>query len=401
MAVATAPPHAPEGGSDLDGASAATSDEGAAPRTTGRVVIVSASIGAGHDGAAAELARQLRAAGLVVDRHDFVDILPGAWGRLLRGGYHAQLTVAPRTWGWLMGAAGGRSASAGVSTVLDRIARARMMEAIGPDPTVVLSTYPLASQLIGRLRQERRLAAPAVTFLTDMSVHPLWVAPGVDAHLALHRVPARQARSLGARRVVVGGAAVGPAFRPRRDAAERVTARMAFGLPQDAPLALVVAGSWGVGSVDRSARDIADTGRAVPVVVCGRNERLRARLSRDPRIIALGWVDDMPTLMRACDLVVQNAGGLTSLESLTSGVPVVTYRCLPGHGETNAAALEEAGWADWVRHRDDLPAALSRAVTGPTTPDFTRLRASRTILAFAAAAPLASAWGESPTRSAA
>jgi UDP-N-acetylglucosamine:LPS N-acetylglucosamine transferase len=386
MAVATAQRQPREDARDAP-ITPAVAARATTARRGGHVVVVSASIGAGHDGAAAELTRQLRAAGLVVDRHDFLDILPGAWGRLVRGIYRAELTVAPRTWGWVTGATGGDGASARTSAVLSRVAGARMMEAIGADPAVVLSTYPLASQLLGRLRQEHRLAVPAVTFLTDMSVHPLWVAPGVDTHLALHSVPAAQARSLGARNTVVAAPAVGPAFRPRHDEAERLAARPAFGLPGHPRLALVVAGSWGVGSVNRSARDIADTGLAVPVVVCGRNEALRKRLSRDRRIITLGWVDDMATLIRACDLVVQNAGGLTSLESLASGVPVVTYRCLPGHGETNAAALEEAGWAGWVRRRGDLGEALSRAfaATGPTMSN--RFRAVDTIMDIAAGAP--------------
>jgi UDP-N-acetylglucosamine:LPS N-acetylglucosamine transferase len=351
-----------------------------------RVVVVSASIGAGHDGAAAEITRQLRAAGLVVDRHDFLDILPGTWGRLVRGAYRAELTLAPRTWGWVANATGGDTTSARTATVLSRIAGARMTEAIGPDPAVVLSTYPFASQLLGRLRQERRLLAPAVTFLTDMSVHPLWVAPGVDAHLALHPVPADQARSHGAHHTVVAGPAVRPAFRPHHDEDERLAARKVFGLPGPARLALVVAGSWGVGSVDRSARDIADTGLAVPVVACGQNEPLRRRLSRDSRIITLGWVDDMATLIRACDLVIQNAGGLTSLESLVSGVSVLTYRCLPGHGETNAGALEQAGWAGWVQRRRDLGPALARALATPAPP-VDRFHAVDTIMDIARAAP--------------
>jgi UDP-N-acetylglucosamine:LPS N-acetylglucosamine transferase len=341
----------------------------------GRVVVVSASIGAGHDGAAAELARQLRAAGVTVDRHDFLDILPGAWGRLVRGAYRAELRVMPRTWGWITDATGSEGTSDRTAGVLSRVAGERMLEAIGPVPDAVVSTYPLASQLLGRLRQEHRLTAPVVTFLTDMSVHPLWVSPGVDGHLALHEVPAARARALGARNTVVGGPAVGPAFRPRHDAAERLSARLALGLPIDRPLALVVAGSWGVGSVDRSARDIADTGLALPVVVCGYNDALRRRISRDGRAVALGWVDEMPTLIRACDLVVQNAGGLTSLESLASGVPVLTYRCLPGHGRTNAAALEEAGWAAWVRRRRDLDTGLAGALTAPAGPVTGRIRA--------------------------
>jgi UDP-N-acetylglucosamine:LPS N-acetylglucosamine transferase len=180
---------------------------------------------------------------------------------------------------------------------------------------------------------------------------------------------------------------VGPAFRPRHDEAERVAARLAFGLPERTRLALVVAGSWGVGSVDRSARDIADTGLAVPVVACGRNDPLRKRLSRDRRIITLGWVDDMATLIRACDLVVQNAGGLTSLESLMSGVPVLTYRCLPGHGKTNAAALQQAGWADWVQRRQDLGAALSHTFSTPVPSVIDRFHAVDTIMDIAAGAP--------------
>jgi UDP-N-acetylglucosamine:LPS N-acetylglucosamine transferase len=74
--------------------------------------------------------------------------------------------------------------------------------------------------------------------------------------------------------------------------------------------------------------------------------------------------------------VVQNAGGLTSLEALASGVPVVTYRELPGHGRTNAQALADAGWAAWARDADDLPRVLGTALTRPATPLFRRLAAA-------------------------
>jgi hypothetical protein len=63
--------------------------------------------------------------------------------------------------------------------------------------------------------------------------------------------------------------------------------------------------------------------------------------------------------------VVQNAGGLTSLEALAAGVPVISYRCIPGHGRTNAAALEEAGMACWVKEKSDLASALNEVISGP------------------------------------
>jgi UDP-N-acetylglucosamine:LPS N-acetylglucosamine transferase len=222
----------------------------------------------------------------------------------------------------------------------------------------------LASQSLGRLRRRGQLASPVVTFLTDMSVHPLWVSPGVDAHLALHDVAARQARRLGARSVRVAGPAVAPAFRPVASAVERTRARAVFRLPESTPLALVLAGSWGVGDIERAVRDIRACGVAEPVVACGHNAALRDRLTEQGLGIAIGWTEEMPTLVRACDVVVQNAGGLSSLEALASGVPVITYRCLPGHGRTNAEALDRAGWAVWIHDPEDLALSLKRALAG-------------------------------------
>ncbi|MGH3430497.1 MAG: hypothetical protein ACRDQZ_23510, partial [Mycobacteriales bacterium] len=72
-----------------------------------------------------------------------------------------------------------------------------------------------------------------------------------------------------------------------------------------------------------------------------------------------GWIADMPRLMRACDVVVQNAGGLTTSEALACGLPVLTYRCLPGHGRANARVLDEEGLVPWIRSPEGLPAALA------------------------------------------
>ena len=77
-----------------------------------------------------------------------------------------------------------------------------------------------------------------------------------------------------------------------------------------------------------------------------------------PGVIALGWRDDLPDVIAACDCVVQNAGGFTSLEALAAGTPVVTYRPIPGHGVTNAANLELAGLAPWPRSPQDLTRVL-------------------------------------------
>jgi hypothetical protein len=317
-------------------------------------VIISASVGSGHDGAAAELERRLSATGATVDRHDFIDLMPRRTGVLLRSCYRRQLEVAPRSWGWLLAA--GRHRALAAPT---RLADSGTLRVAGAGADVVVSTYPLASQVLGRLRRTGQLRTPAVTYLTDMSVHPQWIADGVDLHLAIHEEPAAQARALGARDVRVVMPMVDPAFtRPGpRSSRER------WGLPEDVPLALIVAGAWGVGDIEQTAREVAATGLAVPVVACGQNERLRRRLAGSAYAVALSWIDDMPALLRSCQVVVQNAGGLSSLEALHAGVPIVTYRSLPGHGRGNAEALDRAGWVPWLRTPGELAGGLRAALT--------------------------------------
>jgi UDP-N-acetylglucosamine:LPS N-acetylglucosamine transferase len=331
-----------------------------------RVAIISGSVGAGHDGAADELERRLRQRGHSVTRHDFMALLGPRAGRMVRSTYATELSRAPRTWGWFLAAVQRhRLLTALIQVVAYRLAAARTLAALNPAPDLVISVYPVASQVLGRLRARGRLAMPVATFLTDMSVHPLWIAPGVDTHLALHEVAAAQARAAGAADVRVAGAAVRPRFQPQPDPGERATVRARHSIPGDRPAVLIVAGSWGVGDILATAADVAATGLATPVVLCAGNTALREALRERALGVPLGWVDDLAPLIRSCDVVIQNAGGLTSLEAMACGAPVLSYRCLPGHGTTNAAALRDAGLAPWPADARALADALRAALDGP------------------------------------
>jgi UDP-N-acetylglucosamine:LPS N-acetylglucosamine transferase len=326
-----------------------------------RVLIVSAPIGAGHDGAARELAARLW--DHKVEHINFLDLLPGRLGTRLRDAYHHQLELAPRSWDWLLSALGS-PALAALTVRASAMACRGLLAAAGTDTGLIVSTYPLASHATAHLRARGQLTSPFAVYLTDPSVHRLCVSPSADLHIAPNATAAAQARQFGAPWVEVADPLVGTAFRPVTSGAEKVLARRRFGLPEHQRLALVVSGSWGVGDVERITRDVARSGSARPVVVCGRNSALRRRLRQAGYPHILDWVDDMPELIRACDVMVQNAGGLTTSEALACGLPVVTYRCLPGHGRANARVLHQEGLVPWIRRPEDLAAALM-ATQGP------------------------------------
>lgn len=322
----------------------------------GEVVVVSGSYGAGHDAAADALVLQLRSAGHVVRRLDIAEVLPWRIGALLRWLYFTQLRLLPGSWGATLRCLQRDGlAFRGVRRVLGMLGR-RLVRAVAGS-RMVISTHPFASQALGEARARGLLATPVVTYLTDASVHRLWVHPCVDLHLAIHEVTAGQARQLGGETAVV----------------TPVVARGQRGLPvgwtppwpADRSAALVVGGSSGIGDLEASALDVLAAGLMTPVVACGTNERLRQRLDAVPGVVALGWRDDMATLIGAAGCVIQNAGGMTSLESLAAGTPTFTYRALPGHGTTNAAALNLAGLVPWLAGPAELVLALARVLDSP------------------------------------
>ncbi|MBV9922669.1 MAG: glycosyltransferase [Pseudonocardia sp.] len=338
-------------------------------------MVVSARVGAGHDGAARELTRRFRSWSWQVDQVDFLDLLPGRIGHLLCSLYRHQLERAPGSWDWIL-AALDTPLLAAAARGLARLAVPRLARMLDPDLSLAVSTYPLATHALAVALARRVRPVPLVVYLTDPSVHRLSISRNAELTIAPSQIAARQAHQQGARRTIVARPIVAPKFRPLYTAGERDRLRAAFGLPRHTPLALVVAGSWGVGQVEQSTADVAASGIAVPVIVCGHNDSLRRRLAASAYPHVLGWVDNMAELIRACDVVVQNAGGLTASEALASGVPVLTYRCLPGHGRTNAAALDAGGTVPWIRSRDDLARGLATALGARTAPTAEQDRAA-------------------------
>jgi processive 1,2-diacylglycerol beta-glucosyltransferase len=325
-------------------------------RTRMRVAVITGSYGAGHSSAARELARVFRAVGCAVEVHDIVTLLPWRLGPVLRAVYYAQLRRSPESWNTTLRLLQPGRRLHTVVTWLLAIAVAPVAEATrGCD--LVITTHPFAAQALGRGRQTGRIAAPAVTYLTDASVHSLWIHPGIDLNLAIDQIAAHEARQWGGAAVVVRPLVppgVGEAT--ARGAADPLASHGIVG-----PRVLVTGGSLGMGDLERTARDIAALGMT-PIVLCGTDTRLQRRLSHLPGVVALGWRDDLPALLATSDCVVQNAGGFTCLEALASGTPVITYRPIPGHGAANSLNLERAGLIPWARSRDDLAALLAAAL---------------------------------------
>jgi UDP-N-acetylglucosamine:LPS N-acetylglucosamine transferase len=313
-------------------------------------------MGAGHDGAAQELRRRLVADGHRVEVVDFLDAVAFHIGPVLRWFYQVQLRMAP--WSYELSyklAPVLRAPAVMVDTWLTRRKLKRIIKEFRPD--AIVSVYPLASLVLGRMRKRKQLRVPVVTYLTDFAVHSLWVHRGVDRHLAVSEISAEAAKSRGGKDARARGPLVSDRFRYAEY--DRDAVRSNLGLLADDRAVLVVAGSWGVGDVIATVEAIGRSGDFHPITICGRDDALRTELEARGFGTVIGWTDEMPALMTAADALVENAGGLTCMEAFAVGLPVITFLPIAGHGKDNAEMMARAGVNCYARNEEELHAILT------------------------------------------
>jgi processive 1,2-diacylglycerol beta-glucosyltransferase len=333
-----------------------------------KILILSASIGEGHDlparviaeGIAAEEPRaeieivdSLAVVGwitrrLVMDSSRF----HSKWGsRLFDLSYRLITDVRPTRWfaghltQWLAARKIRRA-------VLDR------------DPDIIVSTYPGTTEVLGHLRSKGKIDAPVVSAITDLAALRYWAHPGVDLHLITHPESEEEVRQIAPdSEIVCARGMTDPRFYEPR---EQGDARRALGLPPDGPVVLVSGGGWAVGDLEGAAEEGLGLQGSTVVCLCGRNEELRAELERhfadEPRVRVEGFTDGMPDWFAAADVLVHSTAGLTVLEAIMEGCGVVSYGWGRGHVRVNNAAFRRFGLAEVADSRQDLGPAITRAL---------------------------------------
>ena len=344
------------------------------PRT--RVLILTASVGEGHDLPARTLADQLRAEspGVEVTIEDglramgraFVLVSERAPGVVFHrfrwlwdAGFWIFVGLAPtrRLTQALVRAAGSR----GVLSLVRRV-----------DPDVVVSVYPITTEVLGGLRRRGKLGVPVVAAITDLAMMHYWAAPGVDLHLVTHPESIDEVREVAGPDTDVE--AVHGLTRPEfAKPCDRADARRELGLPAAATVVLVSGGGWGVGDLP-GAIDTALADGHVDVVacLCGRNDELRERLDRryaaEPRVHTVGFTDRMSEWLGAADALIHSTGGLTVFEAYVRGCPTISYGWGRGHIRVNNAAFRRHGIASVVGSERELAGALRGALGSRPVP---------------------------------
>jgi UDP-glucose 4-epimerase len=246
----------------------------------------------------------------------------------------------------------------------------RLVRAHNPD--VIVSTYPGVTAVLGELRLRRRLKVPCFSSITDLAGLHFWAHRGIDLHFITHPESAEEVEQIaGPGSVRWAKPPTSPSFLAARS---REDARRALGLPATGKVIAVSGGGWGVGDLlGATSAALASEPDATVLCLCGRNDKLRARVAKrfgsEPRLRVMGFTDRMGDVLAASDALIHSSAGLTVLEAIIRGCPVISYGFGYGHVRASNRALERFGLAQVVRSAEGLPAALDRALAHRPDPD--------------------------------
>ena len=340
-----------------------------------QILIISADIGEGHDLPARAVSREFRDE----DPDAQVSIVNGlpAMGLILTKVLRENSAFMFQWLPWLfdmqywllMYFAPTRWVARRLITALGGRGLMRMIRA--HDPDLIVSTYPGVTAVLGELRRHRRLKVPCYSSITDLAGLQFWAHPGIDLHFITHPESAEEVEQ------IAGPGSVRWAKPPTSSsflaARSRADARRSLGLPAEGRVIAVSGGGWGVGDLAGATSAALQVKDATVLCLCGRNDRLRAKVAKrfgeEPRLKLMGFTDRMGDVLAAADTLVHSSAGLTVLEAIIRGCPVVSYGFGVGHVRASNRALVRFGLAQVAKSQSELGPAISQALEQHPEPD--------------------------------
>jgi processive 1,2-diacylglycerol beta-glucosyltransferase len=336
-------------------------------KTKPRVLLLSASSGAGHVRAAQALEKAFTArVDCVVEHIDMIRYVSKLFQRIYEKAYISMVRRVPELMGVIYDRTDQPWNHPRRRLTMDRLntqPMIRMLKRMQPD--LCVATHFLPAEIIAWLITKGKLRARHAIVVTDYDVHALWLCRTVDRYYVALPESAEYIARIGVPRekLRITGIPIDPVFAASVD---RASARRHLKLDAEALAVLVSAGGDGVGPIAAIVRDLLAMQKPWQIVaIAGNSEKTRHRLeelahtagtlpSGSERLIPVGFTTEMDQYMAAADLLVGKAGGLTTSEALARALPMALVEPIPGQEERNSDHLLEAGVA--IRC-NNLPAA--------------------------------------------
>lgn len=354
-----------------------------------KVLVFYASYGGGHLSAARSIKEYIDSSFPDVDSEliDCVKYINKFFNSLTTKAYSEMAKKAPKLWGRVYK----RSESgplASISNTSNKVMAIKLNKLLKEkQPDLIISTHPFSSQMCSFLKKKGKLDCKIATIMTDYAPHNQWLEGHnyIDYFFVSHdgMKSALVQKGIDSMKVHATGIPLSNKFLLKYNKSEILNS---FGLASDKKTVLFFGGGeFGLGkskTLDIFKSFILNENNIQIVAISGKNQKMKANFkniveanNKENSVKILEYTDKIPQLMSISDLVVTKPGGLTTTESLASGLPIVIINPIPGQEEENAEFLEKHKVAIWIRKDDNVNDILNDLFCNPNMMREMKIRA--------------------------
>ena len=344
-----------------------------------KIVVFYAAYGGGHLSAARSIKEYIETNYTDVDVKliDCMEYVNKVINKVTTTAYSEMAKKAPKTWGKVYWKSQ-KGPLAHISTTSNKVLSLKLNRLLKElEPDLVISTHPFSSQMCAYLKKLGKLDAKIATIMTDYAPHEQWIVYNeyVDYYFVSHDGMKKQLieKGIPSKKIFATGIPLSNKFLLKYNKSEILES---FGLsPKKKTVLFFGGGEFGLGKSQtlNIFKSFIESDYNIQIVaISGKNvkmkedfENLVTELHKQNIVKILEYTDKVAELMSISDLVVTKPGGLTTTESLASGLPIVVINPIPGQEEENAAYLEKNKVAIWLKPDDNVEAVLKDLFSNP------------------------------------
>lgn len=330
-----------------------------------KVIIFSVSFGNGHNQVCKVLANYLKNENFSVVIIDTFDVINKLFHKVVLDSYLHLLRLRPSIWGKLYHYSEENPNPLALKQFNSFLTNKLYHTLEEQMADVIVTTHPIATTLIANVIRKKNVKAQLYALLTDFAVHPMSIHPEVTGYFIasehlrfyanLYKLDQKQFYPTGI-----------PTPREQVQQYTKLELRKKLHLDEQRKTVLIAGGGVGLAKFTEILSSLEIFEEKLQIIcVTGSNQKAKAKIERlqSKHIIrTLGFTNLFMEYLKASDVLISKAGGVTMSEALVCETPVVIFQPLPGQEEQNSQFLLNYGAAIKAEIVDEIPVLLERII---------------------------------------
>lgn len=338
-----------------------------------KILIFYASYGGGHLSAANSIKDYLsnHYENIDVELIDCMKYINKPIEKITTTAYNEMAKKAPWAWGKIYSDSQ-KGPLAHITTRSNQVFAIKLLRLLREKkPDLIISTHPFGSQMCSYLKRKGKITSKIATILTDFAPHGQWLVGSdyTDYFFVAHNKMKEYliSKNIPENKIFATGIPISNKFLETFNTSKILSS---LGLKENLKTVLFFAGGkFGLGksrTLEIFNTFVNDFNNIQVIAISGKNKKMYEEFNQIVKIAnktnfikVFEFVNNVPELMAVSDVVITKPGGLTTTESLVSGLPMIIINPIPGQEEENAQFLEHSNVGIWLKKQMNITETIS------------------------------------------